>query len=364
MEKTEGSSAASSECKKSIDFGRVLALRMRPQSLKDLVGQDEIIKLLEGQLHSGRIPHFFLFGGPVGCGKTTLARIVSRRLHEIHSLLSRQNPNNTIRASTREINAADRNGVDDIRTIIQDMRFKPLGNSSQGAKIVILDEAHQLSPSAQNALITETEDVPDHVYYMFCTSNPAKIIPALRRRAFGVFPRGLESVDDLRSLIIRAANEAGLSDFHENDIDDLVAQLHCREITSPGVVLQIAERFFAGESTLQCINSVIMMSPSSQVLPDNPDGKAIDVIAVCRAVTDADWKSCAKQLLALGKSEVWGIRSSLRGYLKMVLLKSDGKKALNCAKAIRLLSASEEKDDDVAGFVASVGLACFQMGAN
>ena len=162
---------------------RVLA-ELRPTTLAALVGQDALKDTLERQLESGRLPHLFVIGGPTGSGKTTLARILARRIDGF----------------TQELNAANTNGVDDMRRLVESMQYKPL--PPHKSRTVILDEAHQLTVPAQNVLLTEVEDAPEHVFYIFCTSNPGKLIAPLRRRAFLVTPQPLDAanVSRLRPL--------------------------------------------------------------------------------------------------------------------------------------------------------------------
>ena len=182
---------------------RVLALSMRPKLLNDLVGQTEIIDSLKSQMNSGRIPHFFIISGPVGIGKTTLARILalSLQLQRKDFLLTDNDWLQYKKLEINEINAANRNGIDEIRQISNNLKYKPIFPSS--AKIIILDEAHQLTNAAQNALITETEDVAEYIYYIFCTSTINKIIPALRRRAYIITPKDLTE-SEIKELLCQA----------------------------------------------------------------------------------------------------------------------------------------------------------------
>ena len=131
----------------------MLIHKLRPKNFKEMVGQDSVIEALEKQFESGRIPHFFLISGPSGTGKTTLSRILALKLQnapEIDALS---------KYDISEINASDKNGVDDIRDLITNIKYRPLTSK---AKIIIMDEAHQLTTAAQNALLKVTEDIPDY----------------------------------------------------------------------------------------------------------------------------------------------------------------------------------------------------------
>lgn len=310
---------------------RVLALSLRPDSLDELIGQDDIIESINKQLASGRMPHFFLISGPVGAGKTTLARILAKNL--IGS------------SDVHEINAANKNGVDDIRDLVEKMKFKPVFPSKH--KVVILDEAHQLTNAAQNALLTETEDVAEHVFYIFCTSTISKIIPALKRRAFVVSPKSLNR-RDIEILISHAKTSVNLKDL---DTTELVKELMEAGVTSPGIVLQACERFFSG---LSASNSVLLTEDSK-----------IDPLLLCRALSSGQWSNCCNIMKDATKNDVPALRNSALGYLKSMLLKSSsGNRALGISKAIQHLSVDSIRADEGAMlplFLSSLYMACDAM---
>lgn len=326
---------------KMTSSNRVLSLSMRPKYLKDLVGQTELCSSLTNQLQSGRIPHLYIICGPVGSGKTTLARIIALSL-QVNSKnfndLTEENWVNYKKYDIEEINAANRNGVDDIRQLIENMKYKPLPPSK--SKVVILDEAHQITSAGQNTLITSTEDVSEHVYYIFCTSAVNKIIPALLRRAFILTPQPLTS-EVIPILVDKACEEAG----YDGDKDELVDVLVANDITSPGLILQAAERYFSGIPPIQSV----LISESSK----------FDSMAICRAVASGKWIVCAELFKNVTKSDVTMLRGCVLGYLKAILLKSTGAKGLKLAKAIQSIAASVA-DEQVClpSFLAGTFIAC------
>jgi DNA polymerase III delta prime subunit len=322
---------------------RVLALSLRPKYLKDLVGQTELIESLTVQLKSGRIPHFFILSGPVGCGKTTLARIIALILQlnrdDINEL-SDEDWSKYKAYDIKEINAANKNGVDDMRELVEGMKYRPMAPSN--AKVVILDEAHQLTAAAQNALITETEDVSEFVYYIFCTSAINKIIPALLRRAYVVTPKPLS-----RIAIIELLEKAQEHIAIEMEIEDLINALVENEVTSPGLVLQAAEKFFCGIPAIECVTRM--------------DASKFDSMAICRAVASGNWTTTAGLCKDVVKADTYMLRACIAGYLKAILLKSSGAKGIKMANAIKCI-ADSQSDDSVClpSFLAALFLACEQ----
>lgn len=136
-----------------------LALIYRPSKFEDVVGQGSTVQILKNQLVNKDIKQAYLFKGASGCGKTTCARIFANELNEY-------------KGKPIELNAADTNGVDDIRVIIDDCRLKPIDSKY---KIYIIDEVHMLSKGAFNALLKVLEEPPKHVIFILCTTDPQKI---------------------------------------------------------------------------------------------------------------------------------------------------------------------------------------------
>lgn len=136
-----------------------LAVKYRPNDWDSLVEQDYIKIILENQIKTNDIKHSYLFTGPAGCGKTTTARIFANKINEGKGL-------------PIEVDAASNNSVDNIRTIIDDAKFKPLDSKY---KIYILDEVHMLSIGAWNALLKLLEEPPETTIFIMCTTDAQKI---------------------------------------------------------------------------------------------------------------------------------------------------------------------------------------------
>ncbi len=327
--------------------GRVLALSMRPKRFADLVGQDALMASLHAQFASGRHPHCFIIAGPIGCGKTTLARLIALMLQcgDGNNFFDKQTIlpwERYAKFDIREVNAANKNGVDDVRELVESMRYVPLPPSR--AKVVIMDEAHQLTTAAQNALLTEVEDVPEKVYYIFCTSLPSKMLPALRRRAYVLAPKALDAAAT-RDLI-RRARQLSSGYLAEKNDEELLEALQMHDVNAPGLVLQAAERFFAGIPATESIDACVV---------------SVDTLAFCRAVGKGDWKACAALLKAATRQDVPGLRASALGYLKTVLLASaqGGTRPLAVAKAMgKLAESGADEASLLPAFVAATYIAC------
>ena len=165
----------------------VLARKWRPQNFDEIVGQEHVSQTLMNAIRSNRVAHAFLFTGVRGVGKTTAARVLAKALNCVQG--PSPTPCNTcvncqeITAGTAvdvlEIDGASNTGVDDVREIIENVRYQP---AKSRFKIYIIDEVHMLSTSAFNALLKTLEEPPPHVKFIFATTDPHKVPHTIHSR--------------------------------------------------------------------------------------------------------------------------------------------------------------------------------------
>ena len=165
----------------------VFARKYRPQTFDDLVGQAHVSRTLKNAVAQNRLAHAYLFIGPRGIGKTSTARILAKALNCEKG--PTVNPDGTcdnckeIAAGNSldvlEIDGASNNGVEQVRELRETCKYAPAGSKF---KIYIIDEVHMLSTAAFNALLKTLEEPPDHVKFMFATTDPEKVLPTILSR--------------------------------------------------------------------------------------------------------------------------------------------------------------------------------------
>lgn len=146
--------------------------KYRPNDFDQVLGQDLVKSVLENSLKQNKIKHGYLFNGPKGIGKTTLARIFASKLNHLDT-----NPEAAI--DIIELDAASNTGIDNIRQLIDSSKTPPINGNY---KIYIIDEVHMLSKSAMNALLKTLEEPPEYLVFLLATTNPEKLLPTVLSR--------------------------------------------------------------------------------------------------------------------------------------------------------------------------------------
>ncbi|MBV8395716.1 MAG: DNA polymerase III subunit gamma/tau [Actinobacteria bacterium] len=188
--------------------------KYRPQTFAEVVGQEAVVRTLTNAITTGKVRQAYLFAGPRGTGKTSLARILAKSVNCAQG--PTPTPDNTCHACVSisngtsldvvEMDAASQRGIDDIRDIRERVVLQPVEGRS---KVYILDEAHQLTDAAWNALLKLIEEPPPHLLFVFCTTELAKVLPTVRSRCQTfVFQR--PRLPDLLKLLRRVADGEGM----------------------------------------------------------------------------------------------------------------------------------------------------------
>ena len=193
---------------------RVLARKYRPTTFADLKGQEALVRTLSNAFAQGRVAHAFILTGVRGVGKTTTARIVAKGLNCLSADGPTVDPCGTCanclaitedrHVDVIEMDAASRTGVDDIREIIEGVRYKPV---SARFKVYIIDEVHMLSRNAFNALLKTLEEPPPHVKFVFATTEIRKVPITVQSRCQRFDLRRLSAPDLIDLLGAVAATE-------------------------------------------------------------------------------------------------------------------------------------------------------------
>jgi DNA polymerase-3 subunit gamma/tau len=194
---------------------QVIARKWRPQTFKDLVGQEHVTGTLANAIKNDRVAHAYIFSGARGVGKTTAARILAKALNCVNGPTSEPcgvcDSCKEISAGSCldviEIDAASNRGIDQIRELREMVRYAPAASRS---KVVILDEAHMLTGEASNALLKTLEEPPDRVIFVMATTEPENLEDTIRSRSQHFHFRAL-TFNEIAERIRYIAKEEGLT---------------------------------------------------------------------------------------------------------------------------------------------------------
>ncbi|MDO5104754.1 DNA polymerase III subunit gamma/tau [Capnocytophaga sp.] len=193
----------------------VSARKYRPQSFRDVVGQQAITNTLMNAIENNHLAQALLFTGPRGVGKTTCARILAKKINEQTAGVQ---DDNDFAFNVFELDAASNNSVDDIRKLIEQVRIPPQVGKY---KVYIIDEVHMLSTAAFNAFLKTLEEPPKHAIFILATTEKHKIIPTILSRC-QIFDFKRITVNDAREYLKYIAKEQGIE--AEDEALQIIAQ--------------------------------------------------------------------------------------------------------------------------------------------
>ena len=233
--------------------------KWRPQTFSEIVGQEYVVKTLQNSISKNRISHSYIFCGPKGTGKTSLARVFAKGLNCEKGPTA--NPCNkcsnclSIAAGTNvdviEIDAASNRGIDDIRDLREKVKYLPVNLRK---KVYIIDEAHQITPAAFNAFLKVLEEPPEHVIFIMATTEPHEVLPTIMSRCqrFDFEP---VPVDKIKSRLKSIASSESI-DINDSAIN-LIARYADGSLRDADGILEQLSSFEDKKITVDDVTSLL-----------------------------------------------------------------------------------------------------------
>jgi DNA polymerase III delta prime subunit len=288
-------------------FMQNLTIELRPQNFSQVIGNKEIVAALQSQIESGNIPTAFLFSGASGTGKTTLAGIVAKAV---------QGKDFDGEPEVLNINAADTRGIDDIRELVSRINYVPMVGKY---RIIILNEAQQLTDAAQNVLLDPMEKKNSPTIFIITTTDPQKLIPALKNRCMSFNLKGLDS-DEIQFLVNKVLLK--LESFETSD--KILDAIDSVGMTAPRDIIRSIELYASGLPADECVQNT---------------GADPELQSVVKSVMSGKWTSASQALMKVKASDANALRTMIASSMRFKLLKEGGDTPASCLKELALYSS-------------------------
>ena len=306
----------------------VLYRKWRPGDFSEVVGQDVVVRTLENAIAQDRISHAYLFCGPRGTGKTTTARILARAINGIAPQAGALGGGDDgLGFDLIEIDAASNRGIDDIRDLRERANYQP---SAARFKVYLIDEVHQLTDAAADALLKTLEEPPPHVVFILATTDPEQLKATILSRCQRFDFRRV-SVDDIVGRLRTIADQEGFA------IPDEALRLIARESTG-----SLRDAVNLLEQVWTTVGGEISLEQAQETLGLSPDARSLDLAAAALKKDLAagltvigEVQSDAVDLQRFKKQVVTHLR-----HIVLMLTKADGALSLSAPELERLREAS------------------------
>ncbi len=276
--------------------------KYRPKSFKDVLGQDAALKPLIAMGKKGKIPHSILLTGASGVGKTTIARILAKRLK-----CSSQD--------LYEINGAQVGGIDAIRDITSKISFAPMGGES---RVWILDECAKITSAGSDGLLKVLEEAPKHVYFFLCTTDPEKLKRTIKTRCHLVELKSL-SDEDIGRLVLSVAEKEGKK--VSSEVVEKIQECSEGSARQALVFLHAIMELDGVESQLEAISK--------------GSTRAVGIDIARALFNGSSWKVVSKILKQAKDEDAEKVRWIVMGYANSVLLNKGSGKAAHILECFR-----------------------------
>lgn len=302
-----------------------LSVDLRPSKISEVIGLEYITEALQKQINAGTVARAYMFSGPPGVGKTSLALILARMV---------QGPDYPEDAplDLREVNAAENNGVDFVKSLVAECAYRPFTGKY---RVVILNESQQLTSQAQEVLQPPLESPESDTVWILTTKNPSKIDQAIQDRCAHYKLRGMAEVQ-VTELIQRASDHLKVPYK-----DEFVVRAVNANIQSPRVLLQSYEKYVSGVPLNDCFAAAA----------HEPFYKEIAL-----SVVRGNWETCRQLLAEVQTADSRALRTIVAGMLRSALIKEPlGVKADAIATCLVGMNAANGFEDGLS-WSSTVGL--------